>query len=231
MNLIIDTNTGHLKLIDFGSGAFVKNEPFTDYDGTRVYSPPEWIIQKRYYGDKLTVWSLGILLYDMVCGDIPFESDQAICTAKLNLNNNVSPSCKDLIQSCLTINPELRIGLLSIREHPWVSAHGHGSQQPNQTNNNGVKMVSVQIPTNFYGCFSMYPIPSSNETHSKHVNNVITSQSYPSCSSVSFHHQVHHFQHQQPLTQTKTTKPVSVPFNSSNRKFINNSSSSSYSSL
>jgi len=229
-NLIIDTNTGNLKLIDFGSGAFVKNEPFTDYDGTRVYSPPEWIISKRYYGDKLTVWSLGILLYDMVCGDIPFESDQAICTAKLNLNNNVSQSCKDLIQSCLTINPELRIGLPTIRQHPWVSGQGHMSQHE-QTNNNGVKMVSVQIPTNFYGCISMYPIPSSNATHSKHVNNVITSQSYPNCSPVSFHdhHQVHHFQHQQP--QTKTTKPVSVPFNSSNRKFINNSSSSSYSSL
>ena len=36
-NLIIDTNTGNLKLIDFGSGAFVKNEPFTDYDGTKLF--------------------------------------------------------------------------------------------------------------------------------------------------------------------------------------------------
>ena len=59
-----------------------------------MYAPPEWIIQKSYYGDQLTVWSLGILLYDLVTGDIPFESDQAICRAKLQQAVNVSDSCK-----------------------------------------------------------------------------------------------------------------------------------------
>ena len=119
-NFMVDTRSGRLKLIDFGSGAFITQEQFTDFHGTRVYAPPEWIRCNCYFGNALTVWSLGILLYNMVCGDVPFEENHEICEGRLNFPDTISGECKDLIGQCLRVKPQERIQLECIMQHPWV---------------------------------------------------------------------------------------------------------------
>jgi serine/threonine protein kinase len=96
-----------------------------------VYAPPEWIRCNRYHAAPATVWSLGILLFDMVQGDIPFEKDKEICSAELRYRkDSVLDEVKDLIGSCLRIRPKDRISLEDILRNPCCSSHSvvHGGE-------------------------------------------------------------------------------------------------------
>jgi len=129
-NILVDMKTYDIKLIDFGSGCEHNHheEPekvFTEFRGTRVYSPPEWILDGEYQADSLTVWSLGVLLYDMLCGDIPYTTDQEICSGKLvwPAQLSLSPAARDLIARCLTVDHRRRISLDSLLSHSFFNQH------------------------------------------------------------------------------------------------------------
>lgn len=106
-----------------GSSSIINDLLLWLFAGTRVYAPPEWIKYRRYRADGLTVWSLGILLFDMVCGDIPFETDAQIKRANLHFRPEfqISRECQDLIRQCLNVSQADRISLAAIRKHPWLS--------------------------------------------------------------------------------------------------------------
>jgi len=121
-NILIDVNTFKIKLIDFGSGCFFEDRIYREFQGTRVYSPPEWINLRAYKPEGLTVWSLGILLYNMVCGDIPFERDGQISRAQLMWSPKLklSVEVKNLIQGCLMVSTQERLTLSQVSTHPWM---------------------------------------------------------------------------------------------------------------
>jgi serine/threonine protein kinase len=122
-NILIDLNTFKIKLIDFGSGCFLEDRVYREFQGTRVYSPPEWVNSRAYRPEGLTVWSLGVLLYDMVCGDVPFECDAQISRAQLTWfpQLKLSEEVKSLITGCLMVNTEDRLTLADVVDHPWFS--------------------------------------------------------------------------------------------------------------
>jgi len=121
-NIIIDTETMEAKLIDFGSGTNLTNASYSSFEGTHVYAPPEWLEKQQYKGDEITVWELGILLYDMVCGNVPFLEDSQIMESKLVWPSDeyISDQLKDLVSRCLCHDPGERIGLMEILDHVWL---------------------------------------------------------------------------------------------------------------
>jgi len=123
-NILINANTRQIKLIDFGSGTFHSEDKiYRKFQGTRVYSPPEWVARGWYTAEGLTVWSLGVLLYDMLCGDIPFETDHQIVEAKLRWHPylRVSKEAKQLIHQCLDVSHKKRLRMEEILNHPWLN--------------------------------------------------------------------------------------------------------------
>jgi len=133
-NILIDLNTNQLKLIDFGSGTYLHDGVYTEFEGTRVYSPPEWIKYRRYKADGLTVWSLGILLYDMLCGDVPYETDEQIMAANLFWypHLKISKEAKQLVRLCLNPDPEKRITLAELINHTWFTTNSSSAVANNQ---------------------------------------------------------------------------------------------------
>ncbi|GMT18719.1 hypothetical protein PFISCL1PPCAC_10016 [Pristionchus fissidentatus] len=123
-NIVIDLVTGETKLIDFGAATVLKKSHYTDFQGTRLYCPPEWFLHSLYLGKEAAVWSLGVLLYNSVNGRLPFRNEKDICTAHLlgplPFYSPVSAEARDLISRCLHFDPFSRCSLEEMLAHPWL---------------------------------------------------------------------------------------------------------------
>ncbi|CAL4954019.1 unnamed protein product [Urochloa decumbens] len=122
-----------LKATDFGLSVFFKQgEVFKDIVGSAYYIAPE--VLKRSYGPEADIWSIGVILYILLCGVPPFwaESEHGIFNAilrgQVDFSSDpwprISPGAKDLVKKMLTTDPKKRISAYDVLNHPWIKEDG-----------------------------------------------------------------------------------------------------------
>ena len=125
-HIMLDSNNIP-KLIDFGFSTFYKKgEQLDESLGSISYACPEIIQEKTYEPELADVWSLGVCLYVMICGYLPFSEEddnknkEMIISGKVEFPNEVGNIWKDLIKKMLDVDPNKRLNLLKITRHPWT---------------------------------------------------------------------------------------------------------------
>jgi calcium/calmodulin-dependent protein kinase I len=116
-----------VKICDFGLATFIVDDELpTKSCGTTGYTAPE-VLSKQPYGKPCDMWSLGVILYAMVHGYLPFHADtpaevkeRVLCGQfRFSRRTILSDKIKDLIRQLLSMDPEKRPTVTSVREHPW----------------------------------------------------------------------------------------------------------------
>jgi serine/threonine protein kinase len=123
-NIMLDSNM-NAKLIDFGLSDTFYFHTLHGFAGTLGYCPPE-VLAGGSYDEKCDVWSLGVCLYRLATGHLPFRSrklpvrDLLDASEKLELPDSLSPQLRDILKQMLTGSPQNRPSLIELQNHPFL---------------------------------------------------------------------------------------------------------------
>ncbi|KAJ5130124.1 uncharacterized protein N7515_006163 [Penicillium bovifimosum] len=129
-NILLDKNE-NVKLCDFGFTREYEGKAsyLQTFCGTICYSAPEMLKGEKYAGEKVDVWSLGIILYALLAGELPYDDDDDQVTKKRILseepiyNEKFTDDAKALINLLLSKRPLIRPSLDEILAHPFLAEH------------------------------------------------------------------------------------------------------------
>ncbi|KAJ6235187.1 protein kinase [Anaeramoeba flamelloides] len=144
-NVLIDQEM-NIKIIDFGLSNFVeKGQLLKTYCGSPSYSCPEILSRRKYDGFKADVWSLGVILYALIVGKLPFNADnpmklyKKIVTGSYLIPNFVDKEAANLLSAMLCVDPKKRITIEQIKNHPYINPD-------NEKENDQINSIIVSPP-------------------------------------------------------------------------------------
>ena len=125
-NILLNKAQDQIKICDFGVSKVIrKGEIIRDQCGTPAYLAPEIVLDGGYEGYWSDIWSLGVLLYSMACGTVPFKANniselhKAILIGKYGFPEFLNEDIKDLIRKMMQSIPKNRISLEDALKHQW----------------------------------------------------------------------------------------------------------------
>ncbi|XP_076325650.1 serine/threonine-protein kinase SIK2-like isoform X2 [Tachypleus tridentatus] len=125
-NLLLDENM-NIKIADFGfSNYYSVNDRLKTWCGSPPYAAPEVFEGKNYIGPEVDIWSLGVVLYVLVCGTLPFDGSnlqvlrEHVLSGRFRIPYFMSSECEHLIRRMLILEPKKRYKVEHIKQHKWM---------------------------------------------------------------------------------------------------------------
>uniref|UniRef100_A0A3P9KR05 MAP/microtubule affinity-regulating kinase 3 n=1 Tax=Oryzias latipes TaxID=8090 RepID=A0A3P9KR05_ORYLA len=126
-NLLLDAEM-NIKIADFGfSNEFTLGNKLDTFCGSPPYAAPELFQGKKYDGPEVDVWSLGVILYTLVSGSLPFDGQnlkelrERVLRGKYRIPFYMSTDCENLLKKFLILNPSKRGSLEQIMRDRWMN--------------------------------------------------------------------------------------------------------------
>ncbi|XP_062499317.1 serine/threonine-protein kinase SIK2-like isoform X2 [Corticium candelabrum] len=126
-NLLLDGNL-NIKLADFGfSNYFDVNGHLKTWCGSPPYAAPELFEGREYVGPEVDIWSLGVVLYVLVCGALPFDGSNLpnlrsrVVAGRFRIPFFMSQDCENLVRHMLVVDPGKRCTMDKLLKHKWMT--------------------------------------------------------------------------------------------------------------
>uniref|UniRef100_A0A3Q1F0S5 non-specific serine/threonine protein kinase n=1 Tax=Acanthochromis polyacanthus TaxID=80966 RepID=A0A3Q1F0S5_9TELE len=131
-NLLLDADA-NIKIADFGfSNEFTLGNKLDTFCGSPPYAAPELFQGKKYDGPEVDVWSLGVILYTLVSGSLPFDGQnlkelrERVLRGKYRVPFYMSTDCEGILRRFLVLNPAKRCTLEQVMKDKWINSGYEG---------------------------------------------------------------------------------------------------------